>query len=215
MKILIVTGGTLDVLFALEYLKKESFDLRIAADSGMAFFYEIGENPDYIVGDFDSADEKMLVYFRKQKDIIFREFRPEKDETDTELALTMALSLKADEICILGATGNRIDHVIGNVFLLCKPLEQGVSCTLVDKHNRIRLVNHTMHLEKKTQFGQYISVLPLTERADGVNLRGFKYPLENAVLTNNNSLGVSNEIMDETAEIEIGKGIVIVIESRD
>lgn len=215
MKALIVTGGALDCSFAKEYLKNEKFDLRIAADSGMTFFYEIGENPDYIVGDFDSADEKILNYFKKQKEIVFREFCPEKDETDTELALTMALSANADEICMLGATGSRLDHVIGNIFLLCKPLKKGIPCTLVDRHNRIRLVNQTLCLEKKKQFGQYVSVLPFTQQASGVNLRGFKYPLADAVLTKDNSLGVSNEITDEVAEIEIGEGIVIVIESRD
>ena len=215
MKVLIVTGGSLDRSFAKDYLKEETFDLFIAADSGMSFFYEIGKKPDYIVGDFDSADKKILDYFRKQEDIIFREFCPQKDETDTELALTMALGLGADEICVLGATGNRIDHVIGNIFLLCKPLKEGIPCILVDKHNRIRLVNHVLCLEKKKQFGKYVSVLPLTQQAGGVNLHGFKYPLNKATLTNNNSLGVSNEITDEVARIEIGTGIVIVIESAD
>ena len=215
MKVLIITGGSLDFSFAKDYLKENAFDLSIAADSGMSFFYETGERPDYIVGDFDSADKKILDYFRKQEDIIFREFCPEKDETDTELALTMALELGADEVCVLGATGSRLDHVIGNIFLLCKPLKQGIPCTLVDRHNRIRLVNHALRLEKKKQFGKYVSVLPLTQQAGGVNLHGFKYPLNNATLTNNNSLGVSNEVTDEIAEIEIGTGIVIVIESRD
>lgn len=215
MNILVVTGGSIQDDFAVEYIRKKKFDQMIAADSGMEFFYRMGMVPQHIVGDFDSAKPEILSYFRKQDGIEFLEFRPEKDETDTELALTLALTLGAEKICVLGATGTRLDHVLGNIHLLCKPLEKGVSCVLVDANNRIRLIADKFLMKKEEQFGKYVSFLPLTTQAEGVTLRGFKYPLSGYTMTSDNSLGVSNEILADTAEVEIESGILIMIESRD
>lgn len=215
MRALIVTGGTIQEDFAKEYLKQEKFDFSIASDSGMEFFYHIKEKPQYIVGDFDSAKPEILSYFRMQDGIEFRQFRPEKDETDTELALSVAMSLGAEEICVLGATGTRIDHVIGNIHLLCKPLEKKISCCLIDQHNRIRLLDTSMKLKRKEQFGKYVSLLPFTTEVTGITLKGFKYPLTDYTMTKDNSLGVSNEITGESGEIGLKSGILIMIEARD
>lgn len=215
MRVLIVTGGAIQEDFTKEYLKQEKFDLTIASDSGMEFFYRIKETPQYIVGDFDSVKPEILSWFRMQEGIEFREFCPEKDETDTELALSLAMSLGAKEICVLGATGTRIDHVIGNIHLLCKPLKKKIPCYLIDRYNRIRLADASVRLKKQEQFGNYVSLLPLTTKVSGITLRGFKYPLTDYTMTNDNSLGVSNEIIEDIAEVEIKKGILIMIEARD
>ena len=53
MEALIVSGGYLESKFACAYIEKHPCDLTIAVDSGMEFFYEHGQIPDYIVGDFD------------------------------------------------------------------------------------------------------------------------------------------------------------------
>ena len=215
MKVLIAAGGSIQDDFAAEYIKNKEYDCFIAADSGMEFFYRVGIRPQYIVGDFDSAKPEVLSYFRMQDGIQFLEFQPEKDETDTELALKVAISLTPDEICVIGATGNRVDHVLGNIQLLCKPLAQNIPCALVDETNRIRLVDKKLTMRKADQFGHYISFLPLTTEAKGVTLRGFKYPLFDYCMTSDNSLGVSNEIAEVTAEVGVKKGILIMIESRD
>ena len=64
MQSLIISGGSLDMEFALSYIEKYSFGILIAADRGMDFFYQQKITPDYVVGDFDSADPKILQYFR-------------------------------------------------------------------------------------------------------------------------------------------------------
>lgn len=215
MKILIAAGGSIRDDFAADYIKREKFDCFIAADSGMEFFYRMGIVPQYIVGDFDSVKQNILAYFRRQDEIRFIEFQPEKDETDTELALKLAISLAPDEICVIGATGSRIDHVLGNIQLLCKPLENHIPCMLVDPTNRIRLAGRQLTMKKADQFGKYVSFLPLTTEAEGVTLRGFKYPLTEYCMTSDNSLGVSNEITADVAEVTVQKGILIMIESRD
>ena len=86
---------------------------------------------------------------------------------------------------------------------------------LVDPTNRIRLVDKQLTMQKADQFGTYVSLLPLTTQAEGVTLEGFKYPLKKYCMTSDNSLGVSNEITEETARITVKKGILIMIESKD
>lgn len=73
----------------------------------------------------------------------------------------------------------------------------------------------TTYDAKSRQFGTYVSLLPLTTQAEGVTLEGFKYPLKEYCMTSDNSLGVSNEITEETARITVKKGILIMIESKD
>lgn len=118
MNTLIITGGAIEEAFAGDYLRKNKFDYIIAADKGLVFCREMGIRPDLIVGDFDSADKGALEYYRKRFPERILRFRPEKDETDTEIALTKALENTEGSITILGATGTRLDHVLGNIQLL-------------------------------------------------------------------------------------------------
>ena len=51
----------------------------------------------------------------QKTEIPIREFKPEKDASDTEIGLRLALELGCDDIILLGATGTRVDHLWGNV----------------------------------------------------------------------------------------------------
>ena len=62
---------------------------------------------------------------------------------------------------------------------------------------------------------KYISLIPLTTVVENVTLKGLKYPLENRTLYIGDSLGISNEQLQEQAEIQLGKGILILIKSKD
>lgn len=215
MKTLIVTGGTVDHSFAEAYCKEQDFDYFIAADSGIRFFVQAGIRPDEVLGDFDSADPAQLARLRSDPHIAFHQYRPEKDAVDTELALQLALEKGSGEIHILGGTGTRLDHMLGTVRLLGFAMEQGKRCYLADAHNRIRLIRERTALTKAGQYGDYISLLPLTTQVTGVTLKGFKYPLEAYTLAGFSSLGISNEIVQEQAVIELEEGILILVESRD
>ncbi len=215
MKTLIVTGGTVDVSFARFYLKQHSFDYLIAADSGIRFFIQSGIRPDEVLGDFDSADPGQLSQLRRDPHIIFHQYRPEKDAVDTQLALELALDKKSSEIHILGGTGTRLDHMLGTVRLPGLAMERGVPCYLVDAHNRIRLIRERTVLKKSEQYGDYVSLIPLTTQVSEVTLTGFKYPLRNYTLGGFESLGISNEIVEEEAVVDFKDGILILAESRD
>lgn len=218
MQSLIISGGSLDKEFALSYISQYSFAFTVAADRGMDFFFEHKIIPNYIVGDFDSADPEILQYFQNlsegQRPEILQ-FEPEKDETDTELAIRIALQHGCDDIHLLGAMGSRMDHMLGNLHLLGAAMKQGVACRMVDKNNRIRMVCRGMSLRREEQYGNYVSLFPFTPQVKGLTLTGFQYPLKDYTLECYHSLGVSNEIIAEEAEISFQEGVLLVVESKD
>lgn len=211
----IVTGGTTETDFARDYICKTHFDFLIAVDSGMKFFYETGTKPDMIVGDFDSVNPDILHYFENQKDIKWVRLIPEKDDTDTEAAIRKVLELGYRKIHILGATGSRIDHMLGNIQLLGIGLQDAAEIFIVDAKNRIRMVDKGIQIKKTEQFGNYVSLLPFTPQVRGLTLKGMKYPLSEHTFTYYNSLGISNEIVEDMAEISFTEGVLLVLETKD
>ena len=215
MKFLIVSGGSLNKEFVTKVVGQGRYDRILAADSGMNALYAAAVTPDIIIGDFDSADEKILRFFQQNKAIDFCTLNPEKDDTDTEFAIRESIRRGADSITIIGGTGTRLDHVLGNISLLGIGLEEQVSMELLDQHNRIRMIQDALTLEKETQYGKYVSLIPYGGNVQGITLRGFKYPLSDYTMGGFNSLGISNEIVDNRAEIRFRSGILLVIESKD
>ena len=102
---LIITGGKLDLSFAGSFLEQETFDKIIAVDAGLEAVKALGLEPDMVVGDFDTVKPGILQYYRQKEHIIWDTHQPEKDETDTELALLKAQAMGCTHIVILGATG--------------------------------------------------------------------------------------------------------------
>lgn len=187
----------------------------IAGDRGLEALYKLKIIPNHVVGDFDSVSAEILEFYKKQSQIIFHTYHPEKDNTDTDIALKLAIGLKSSEITIMGALGRRMDHAIANIHILKDALETNIPCQILDEHNRIYLINKEITLEKNRVYGKYISLIPLTSEVKDLTLTGFKYPLNNYDLPIGTSLGVSNEIVENIAQIKMKKGILIVIESKD
>lgn len=212
---LIVTGGSIDVAFGRRYIQEHLFEMQIAADSGMQFFYDAGLKPDWVIGDFDSVDGRTLQYFEAQKEIGILRLAPEKDDTDTEAAIRFAIVQGCKEIHILGATGSRIDHMLGNVGLLGIGLPEGIKICMADPKNRVRMIDRELVLQKEGQYGRFVSLLPVTPEVTGVTLTGMKYPLKDATMRCFCSLGISNEIIEDAARISLQDGVLLVIEALD
>lgn len=214
MKYLIVCGGEIDGDFAERLIMSSGFEVIIAADRGMDFLYEHKITPDIIVGDFDSVKNEALSYFKEKGMSDIHALNPEKDDTDSECALQIALDHGADHIIIIGATGTRIDHVLGNISLLGKAMSEGKMAELLDTHNRIRMIDNELEIEKNKQYGKYVSIIPVCKN-NKITLEGFKYPLKDYTFEGFNTLGISNEIIDDIAKITVNEGQYIVIESKD
>lgn len=108
-----------------------------------------------------------------------------------------------------------MDHALSNIHILNKTLEAKIPCQIFDNYNKIYLVKNNITLYKDKIYGKYISLIPLTTTVKGLTLTGFKYLLKNASLSIGKSLGISNEIVEDVAHIELKEGILIVIESKD
>ena len=211
---LIVTGGYTDDNFAVRWIKDNNFDCMLASDSGMEFFRRTGIVPDVIIGDFDSVNADTLDFFKKKNDIEWTKLNPMKDDTDTEAAIRLAIEKGAQSITLLGATGSRIDHVLGNISLLGIGLESGTDISIIDTNNRIRMADKPVTIEKSAQYGRFVSLIAVTDDNE-VSLRGFKYPVTDYSFDRFTSLGISNEIIDDHAVIDIHRGKFIIIESKD
>ena len=211
-KACIITGGDISEHFLAGYLEQHPSELRIVVDGALEITHRLGVKPDYIVGDFDTVNQELLEYY--EKDIILRH-PPEKGQTDTELAIETALNAGCDSLVFFGATGSRLDHSLGNIFLLEHLLKQGIEAEILNENNKLYLKNNGFKIIRKTSRGDFVSLLPLTETVENVTLRGFKYPVELLTFYREKTLGISNEITEEEASVEFSKGIFIVVESRD
>lgn len=225
---IIITGGHVDGAFVRAWLSREyrTIDGKlflpegeriglIAADRGLEACEKNGLVPDRIVGDFDSADPEILRNWKDRTDTKVCIYNPEKDWTDTELALEHGIALGWKQVILLGASGTRIDHLAGNIQTLALGLKKGVTCELLDSYNRIRMTDRPLTLSKENQWGTYVSLFAYGGNVNGLTLKGFRYPVEDFLLTQEGSRGVSNEIVSARAEISFRSGRLLVMETAD
>ena len=130
----IVTGGTLSESFLADYLAGHQESVLIVVDGALKTTHTLGLAPDYIVGDFDTVDQRLLEYY--DSNIILRH-PPEKDQTDTELAIETALRAGCTELVFFGATGSRLDHSLANIFLLESLIKQDIEAAVLNETNKL------------------------------------------------------------------------------
>ena len=218
---LIVTGGTIDIAFAKDFLSQRSYDYVIVADAGLEVLRPLHISPNAVVGDLDTVDKMVLEEYQNQPDIEFEIHKPEKDETDTELAFRDALEAGCVLVDMLGATGGRLDHELSNIQLLAQGRKKGLRVTIYDAFNKIFLADAELDpqvvFEREDLYGRYVSFLPVTETVKGITLTGFKYPLKEKDISilENPSLCISNEVLEEKAVLTFRSGLLLCVESRD
>lgn len=214
----IVAGGSLDLGFARAFFKEHAHEEKfiIACDKGFGHCLDLDIRPDYCIGDFDSAGEK-LYKLACDMGLSVTKLNPIKDDTDGEASVHLALEKGQGDIYILGGTGSRLDHVAGNIALLSGANYLGRRIFLIDPTNKIYMLSPGSRLTilKSNQHGRYVSLFPHMGQVTGLCLKGFKYCLTDAVLTGFNTLTVSNEIVDDEAFISFDTGYLLVMETCD
>ncbi len=206
MKAFIYTGGKINMSGITEHPKSD--DLCIAADAGYANAKALGERVNIVLGDFDSYTDKM------PEGVEILKVPAEKDFTDTQMAVSEALSRGADDIVIIGGLSGRLDHTFSNISLLPMLWDARVHAVMTDGKNRVRYIKNSSTLLPRSHF-KYVSLIALSEKLKGVDIEGCKYPLKNATLTRQNQYAVSNEIIGNCALVAVRKGECLVIESND
>ena len=216
-RVIIVTGGSVNMDFARQFFTKNEYDYIIAVDGGLKYLHEIGIKPNCLVGDFDTIGTEILNLYIDDKSVEVIKLIPEKDYTDTHTAMLKAIELKPNEICIIGGVGTRIDHTISNIQLLLLPLNSNIKARIVNENNNIYLINGDAVISKTKAYGKYISLIPINGMVKGVTLKGFKYELNDYDFdpVKSVSLGVSNELVEKKGKIFIKEGIMLVIEAMD
>ncbi|WP_040211653.1 thiamine diphosphokinase [Clostridium polynesiense] len=211
MKILIIGGGKLPEKETLIKEYGES-DYVICADKGGEYLFNAGLNPTILIGDLDSISQEALTAF-KQNEVKIEKFPAEKDYTDTELCVYKALEQNPDEIIMLGCTGSRVDHLLGNLGLLKLCLDRNVKAVIKDENNEIFLIDKPLFL--KGEQGKLISLQAYSSEVSNINLKGVKYPLKGYNLKPWSPFTVSNVINDSEVEITFTEGILMVILPKD
>ncbi len=203
---IIFTGGELK---DYQLISKKIFEKAyiIAADSGYNHAINLDVQPDLVVGDYDSLG----FVPDKSKEVLT--FPKEKDDSDLMLAVREALKRGYKEIIIIGALGGRFDHTIANLQTLGFISNHGAVGKIVSATEEITLLEAGEYKVKKDET-RSLSLLAYSEKVEGVTLKGVKYPLEKALITNSFPIGLSNVIVDDYAEISFEKGQLLMICSK-
>ena len=207
MRAFIYTGGEINAANITERPTAE--DLVIAADSGWNNAKALGATPALLLGDFDSLGKQNLpdgpeIY----------QVPAEKDLTDTQLAVEMALSRGATELVIVGGLSGRLDHTLSNLAILEHLHEQKVYAIITDGQNRARFLRNNSTLIARSKF-RYLSLIAADPVVKGVTLEGCKYPLKKARLSRTHQYAISNELIGNCALIDVRRGGVWVLECMD
>lgn len=211
MHIVIVTNGEIENIRTLDKHIFES-DFVICVDGATRYLKEIDMVPNLLVGDLDSISLDDMEWV-KSKGVKLRKFPKEKDKTDTELAIDFALEHSPTMITLIGAIGSRVDHSMGNIFLLKKILDENILGRIVGENLEIYLTEDNLSIEG--ELGDILSLIPLSKSVEGVTIDGLIYPLNDAELSLGSTWGISNEFERPIANISIKKGLLLVIKSRE
>ena len=184
-----------------------SADRLIGVDGGSRHLRPLDVRPHLAVGDMASIPQNLLQDYR-QAGVELHLHPPKKDATDLELALELALARGATRISILGGTGGRLDHTLGNLFLLSRCLPAGVPARIMDQEQCVHLTDQSLTISGA--IGDTLSLLPATPEACGVSLSGLEYPLSDATLTFGTSWGMSNVFVETQATVTLRSGRLFV-----
>lgn len=199
---IIISGGAYTTI-----PEKNVKDFIIACDKGYDYAKKQNIMPNLIIGDFDSYEGELPAEVEVMK------FPPEKDDTDTMIALKTAIKRGFRSIYIYCAFGGRLDHLYANFQTVVYAAKQNVRCQMIDTDNVVTAIqNSAIQLSKRE--GYALSLFSVSNKCSGVSVTGAKYPLENAELTNTFPLGVSNEWEEDVVNVEVKDGILLIILSR-
>ncbi len=176
-------------------------DLVIACDKGLLNSDRLGIKPDIIIGDFDS-----LGFTPKGENVVLLPVR--KDDTDVGYAIKYALASGYKEFIVYGAVGGSLDHTLANIQLGSYIAENGGRGVFYGKDGNVTVIkNSAAHF--KNAIGR-VSVLSISDKSEGVTLKGLDYPLNNATLLSSFPLGLGNAFLGD-AEISVKNGTLAII----
>ena len=178
-------------------------DYIIFCDSGLKHMDKIAVNPSLIVGDFDSHENPQL----DTETIVLP---CEKDDTDTVFAVKEAIRRGYTDFLLIGVIGARLDHTLGNVYILELLDELGLNGIIIDDYSEMELVSQEPAYIDDSY--AYFSLINITGIAKGITIENAKYPLKDAEINCGYQYGVSNEVISgKTAKVSVEEGKLLLI----
>ena len=188
-------------------------DFLIAADGGLMYCGILEVEPDLIIGDYDSLDAnhaEALEQIRADASDKVITLPVEKDDTDMLAAVKYGLAKGYRSFRMYGANGGRLEHTIANIQLLNFLKDQDAVGYIMDGQGMILMARHETIRFRENMEG-YVNIFAYTEKARGVSIRGLKYELEDAELSNAVPLGISNEFIGKPSEVTVKDGTLLII----
>lgn len=179
----------------------------ICADGGYNNAVKFGITPHIAMGDFDTIESDTV----KGCEIV--KYPPEKDDTDTMIAVKTALEKGFDDITITGALGGRLDHTFANIQTLMYIAEHNAEGRIIGDSDIVTILKNSSQIYRKID-GYTFSMFSLTPCSEGITTHGLKYNLENGRLLSSFPLGVSNEFVEKSCKIEVKDGVLLIIFSK-
>jgi len=205
-RIIIFANGDLPHLEKARALLRED-DFIIAADGGTRHVLAFGLMPHVIVGDMDSLPANFEIS-KFNGDVIL--YPKDKNETDLELAIQHALTLNPEQVIILAALGGRLDQTLGNIALILHP--SSPIFRLDDGIEEVFFCRDHAQIEGKA--GDIVSLIPWQGEVTGVVTEKLKWPLRNETLYPQKTRGISNEMLNDEATVQISSGLLLVVHRR-
>ena len=181
-------------------------DFMVYCDSGLAHMERLRAPAHLIVGDFDSHERPDLPV----DTIVVPE---EKDDTDTVYAVNEAIARGYDDFLLIGTTGGRLDHTLGNISILLRLDTLQKRAAIVDDISEIEIVS-SRPVTVPGSFA-YFSLLGIDGQAKGISVENAKYPLSDATIDSEYPYGISNEVLPgKEALIRVGEGRLLLVKIR-
>ncbi len=187
--------------------------LRIAADAGADAMFQVDVTPHVVIGDLDSVSPPSLAWARDAGAAIV-EYPVDKDATDLELALDYAVEHSADRIVLVGGTGGRLDHLLGNATLLASPRFAGITIVWESRDATVRVCRPGAPAPVRGTVDDLVSLVPMGGDATGVTTTGLRWRLDGRTLTAGTTLGISNRLERPDASVSVATGTLLVIHER-
>ena len=206
---IIVAAGDLTV----GSVKVNDDDLVIAVDGGLGYCSVLELEPDLILGDFDSVSEQereAIELLKAQIPERIIQLPDVKDDTDTLAAIRIGLENGYDRFLIYGGTGGRLEHTFANIQCLLYLKNHNAVGYLMDGSGMICVLQNE-EVKLKDNLEGYLSLFSLGKEAKGVTIRGMKYELDNATITNDFPVGISNEFIGQEALVKVEDGELLMI----
>lgn len=201
--------GAVEIDFPVENYIRDT-DFVICADKGWQNASAHGIKPDMIVGDFDSSPKPENI------DVDITVLPVVKDDTDTYYVARYVVEHGFTDVLLRGVLGGkRFEHTMANIQTLLYLAQNRVNATAIDRYSQIMVV-YNGKISLPDMSGRFFSLFSLGDRAEGVSIKGAKYPLDNYTITNFFPIGVSNEFIGETVDISVENGaLLLVISDKD